>query len=121
MRHAQPLGFFLLVFVSVYARRATGCAFCETLSQQQLQLRQLQQLSQQQPHQQQGYKTIGSPRPFGAEKPTRVQEFNRTGVLHPEYQIPATLRPGNVSQWVSTTLSVFFFYQASSIPIKSST
>ncbi|XP_050581962.1 protein NDNF [Bombus affinis] len=99
MRHAQPLGFFLLVFVSVYARRATGCAFCETLSQQQLQLRQLQQLSQQQPHQQQGYKTIGSPRPFGAEKPTRVQEFNRTGVLHPEYQIPATLRPGNVSQF----------------------
>ncbi|XP_043604915.1 protein NDNF [Bombus pyrosoma] len=99
MRHAQPLGLFLLVFVSVYARRATGCAFCETLSQQQLQLRQLQQLSQQQPRQQQGYKTIGSPRPFGAEKPTRAQEFNRTGVLHPEYQIPATLRPGNVSQF----------------------
>ena len=104
MRHALPLRFFfffffLLVFVSVYARRATGCAFCEKLSQQQLQLRQLQQLSQQQPHQQQqGYKTIGSPRPFGAEKPTRVQEFNRTGVLHPEYLIPATLRPGNVSQ-----------------------
>lgn len=99
MRHALPLRFFFLVFVSVYARRATGCAFCEKLSQQQLQLRQLQQLSQQQPHQQQqGYKTIGSPRPFGAEKPTRVQEFNRTGVLHPEYLIPATLRPGNVSQ-----------------------
>ncbi|XP_043511392.1 protein NDNF [Frieseomelitta varia] len=105
MRHALPLRlfyffFYLLVFVSVYARRATGCAFCEKLSQQQLQLRQLQQLSQQQPHQQQqGYKTIGSPRPFGAEKPTRVQEFNRTGVLHPEYLIPATLRPGNVSQF----------------------
>ncbi|XP_043797383.1 protein NDNF [Apis laboriosa] len=96
MRHAS-LRFFLLVFVPMYARQATGCAFCETLSQQQLQLRQLHQLSQQQ--QQQGYKTIGSPRPFGGEKPTRVQEFNRTGVLHPEYQIPATLRPGNVSQF----------------------
>ncbi|XP_015595908.1 protein NDNF [Cephus cinctus] len=41
----------------------------------------------------------GSPRPFGTEKPTRVEEFNRTGVLHPEYQIPATLQPGNVSQF----------------------
>ncbi|CAK9826602.1 Protein NDNF [Anthophora retusa] len=98
MRHALPLG-FLVVFVSVFARRDTGCAFCERLSQQQLQLRQLQQLSQHQLKQQQGYRTIGSPRPFGAEKPTRVQEFNRTGVLHPEYQIPATLRPGNVSQF----------------------
>ncbi|XP_034188746.2 neuron derived neurotrophic factor nord [Osmia lignaria lignaria] len=86
---------FVLAFVSV----VTGCTFCD----RQLQLRQLQQLSQQQQQQQQqqqlGYKTMGSPRPFGAEKPTRAQEFNRTGVLHPEYQIPATLRPGNVSQF----------------------
>ncbi|XP_076177316.1 neuron derived neurotrophic factor nord isoform X2 [Ptiloglossa arizonensis] len=97
LRHGIEIG-FLVAFVSVFAGRGTGCAFCERLSQQQLQLRQLQQLSQQQP-QQQGYRTIGSPRPFGAEKPTRVQEFNRTGVLHPEYQIPATIRPGNVSQF----------------------
>ncbi|XP_076235714.1 neuron derived neurotrophic factor nord [Calliopsis andreniformis] len=98
LRHGVQVG-FLVAFVSVFARRGTGCAFCERMSQQQLQLRQLQQLSQQQPQQQQGYRTIGSPRPFGAEKPTRVQEFNRTGVLHPEYLIPATLRPGNVSQF----------------------
>ncbi|XP_043260858.1 protein NDNF [Colletes gigas] len=79
-RHGFQVG-FLVAFVSVFARRGTGCAFCDRLSQQQ------------------GYRTIGSPRPFGSEKPTRVQEFNRTGVLHPEYQIPANLRPGNVSQF----------------------
>lgn len=106
LRHGVHVG-FLVVFVSVFARRGTGCAFCERMSQQQSQLRQLQQLSQQQPQQQQGYRTIGSPRPFGAEKPTRAQEFNRTGVLHPEYLIPATLRPGNVSQWVPATLFTF--------------
>ncbi|CAL7933801.1 unnamed protein product [Xylocopa violacea] len=103
MRHAPPSGFLLLLLVfvsSFFARRVAGCAFCDRLSQQQSQLRQLHQLSQQQPQQpHQLHKTIGSPRPFGAEKPTRVQEFNRTGVLHPEYQIPATLRPGNVSQF----------------------
>ncbi|KOX81035.1 Protein NDNF [Melipona quadrifasciata] len=56
---------------------------------------------------------LTTPRPFGAEKPTRVQEFNRTGVLHPEYLIPATLRPGNVSHnWsfeTSETLESFEF------------
>ncbi|KZC11058.1 Protein NDNF [Dufourea novaeangliae] len=93
LRHCCQIG-FLLACVSVFADRGTGCAFCEGLSQQQSQLQQLQQFTQHQ-----GYRTIGSPRPFGAEKPTRVQEFNRTGVLHPEYQIPATLRPGNVSQF----------------------
>ncbi|XP_033330727.1 neuron derived neurotrophic factor nord [Megalopta genalis] len=93
LRHVCQIG-FLLVCVSVFARQGTGCAFCEGLSQQQLQLRQLQQLSQHQ-----GYRTIGSPKPFGGERPTRVQEFNRTCVLHPEYQIPATLRPGNVSRF----------------------
>ena len=40
----------------------------------------------------------GSPRPYGMERPTRVEEFNRTEVIHPEYQIPATLQPGNVSK-----------------------
>ncbi|XP_076387509.1 neuron derived neurotrophic factor nord isoform X2 [Megachile rotundata] len=96
MRCDLPVVALMLAFVSV--PKVDGCAFCDRLSQQQMQLRQLQQLSQQQ-QQQQGYKTMGSPRPFGAEKPTRAQEFNRTGVLHPEYQIPATLRPGNVSQF----------------------
>ncbi|XP_053973192.1 uncharacterized protein LOC128873570 isoform X1 [Hylaeus volcanicus] len=85
LHHGLHVG-FIVAFVSVYARSGTGCSFCERLSQQQL-------------SQQQGYRTIGSPRPFGAEKPTRAQEFNRTGVLHPEYQIPANLRPGNVSQF----------------------
>jgi hypothetical protein len=40
----------------------------------------------------------GSPRPFGAERPSRAEEFNLTGVLQPEYQIRATLKPNNVSQ-----------------------
>ncbi|XP_017892829.2 protein NDNF-like [Ceratina calcarata] len=82
-RITMPLSLiFLITLASVFSVRVTGCAFCQRLS-----------------HQQASYKTIGSPRPFGAEKPTRVQEFDRTGVLHPEYQIPATLRPGNVSQF----------------------
>ncbi|KAK2574935.1 hypothetical protein KPH14_008702 [Odynerus spinipes] len=82
---------FLLLLVSSSVSRCTGCAFCEKLFQQQ-----------QQKQEKQSYptrRTVGSPRPFGGEKPTRAQEFNRTGVLHPEYQIPATLRPGNVSQF----------------------
>jgi len=82
----------LMVLASI-ARSCAGCPFC---ARQQLQ--QLQQRTQPQQQQQQFYRTIGSPRPFGADRPTRVQEFNRTGVLHPEYQIPATIRPGNVSQ-----------------------
>ncbi|KAG7206532.1 hypothetical protein KM043_003875 [Ampulex compressa] len=82
---ALKLG-LLLVLVSVFAQSGTGCAFCERLSQQQRQHRPT-------------HRSFGSPKPFGAEKPTRVQEFNRTGVLHPEYQIPATLRPGNVSRF----------------------
>ncbi|KAF7398358.1 hypothetical protein HZH66_006255 [Vespula vulgaris] len=63
---------------------------------------QQQRQQQEQEQEEQSYqtrRTVGSPRPFGAERPTRAQEFNRTGVLHPEYQIPATLRPGNVSQF----------------------
>ncbi|XP_077260977.1 neuron derived neurotrophic factor nord isoform X2 [Temnothorax americanus] len=84
----------VLMILASIARSCTGCPFC---ARQQLQ--QLQQRSQPQPQQQQLYRTIGSPRPFGADRPTRVQEFNRTGVLHPEYQIPATIRPGNVSQF----------------------
>lgn len=40
----------------------------------------------------------GSPRPYGTDRPSRVEEFNRTDVIHPEYQIPATLQPGNVSK-----------------------
>ncbi|XP_076676860.1 neuron derived neurotrophic factor nord [Andrena cerasifolii] len=86
LRHAFQAG-ILVVFVSVYGPNGVaGCAFCERLSHRQ-------------PQQQQGHRTISSPRPFGAEKPTRVQEFNRTGVLHPEYLIPATIPPGNVSQF----------------------
>ena len=42
--------------------------------------------------------TMGSPRPFGSDRPTKAEEFNRTGVLLPEYQLPATLNPNNVSQ-----------------------
>lgn len=76
----------ILMILASIARNCAGCPFCAR-----------QQPSEQQ-QQQQLYRTIGSPRPFGADKPTRVQEFNRTGVLHPEYQIPATIRPGNVSQ-----------------------
>lgn len=41
---------------------------------------------------------LGSPRPFGSDRPSRAEEFNRTGVLHPEYLITATLKPTNVSQ-----------------------
>ncbi|XP_043272141.1 protein NDNF [Venturia canescens] len=47
--------------------------------------------------QRRGFK--GSPRPYGIDRPTRVEEFNRTDVIHPEYQIPATLQPGNVSKF----------------------
>ena len=39
-----------------------------------------------------------SARMFGAERPSRAEEFNRTGVLQPEYQIRATLNPNDVSQ-----------------------
>ncbi|XP_029161548.1 protein NDNF isoform X1 [Nylanderia fulva] len=78
----------ILMILASIARGCAGCPFCAR-----------QQPSEQQQQQQQLYRTIGSPRPFGADKPTRVQEFNRTGVLHPEYQIPATIRPGNVSQF----------------------
>ncbi|EFN78852.1 Fibronectin type-III domain-containing protein C4orf31 [Harpegnathos saltator] len=110
----------LMILVSI-ARGCSGCPFCarqllQQLQQQQQQSQQQQQQErqeqeqeqeqeqhqhQQQQHQQQQepYRSIGSLRPFGADRPTRVQEFNRTGVLHPEYQIPATIRPGNVSQF----------------------
>ncbi|XP_011494676.1 PREDICTED: protein NDNF-like isoform X2 [Ceratosolen solmsi marchali] len=46
-----------------------------------------------------GMNVHGSPRPFGAERPSRAEEFNLTGVLQPEYQIRATLKPNNVSQF----------------------
>ncbi|XP_014614592.1 PREDICTED: protein NDNF isoform X1 [Polistes canadensis] len=84
----------LLLVASLSTSRCTGCAFCEKFFQPQPR--------QQREQEEKSYltrRTIGSPRPFGAERPTRAQEFNRTGVLHPEYQIPATLRPGNVSQF----------------------
>ncbi|XP_011155859.2 protein NDNF isoform X2 [Solenopsis invicta] len=85
----------VLMILASIARSCTGCPFCT----RQQQLQQLQQQRSQLQQQQQFYRTIGSPRPFGADRPSRVQEFNRTGVLHPEYQIPATIRPGNVSQF----------------------
>lgn len=44
--------------------------------------------------------TMGSPRPYRSEKPTKAEEFNRTGVLLPEYQLPATLNPHNVSKFL---------------------
>ncbi|XP_020283733.1 protein NDNF [Pseudomyrmex gracilis] len=90
----------LMAILASIVRGRAACPFCD----RQQQLEQLQQLQLQSPHhhhqqqqQQQPYQTIGSP--FGTDRPTRVQEFNRTGVLHPEYQIPATIRPGNVSQF----------------------
>ncbi|XP_014473907.1 PREDICTED: uncharacterized protein LOC106744027 [Dinoponera quadriceps] len=83
----------IIGILMILASIARGCPFC---ARQLLQQLQQQQQSQQQ---QESYRAIGSLRPFGADKPTRVQEFNRTGVLHPEYQIPATIRPGNVSQF----------------------
>nr|KAF7425028.1 hypothetical protein H0235_007466 [Vespula pensylvanica] len=89
---------FLLLVASLCASYCTGCAFCEKFFQPQQQQRQ-QQEQEQEEQSYQTRRTVGSPRPFGAERPTRAQEFNRTGVLHPEYQIPATLRPGNVSQF----------------------
>ncbi|XP_012219994.1 protein NDNF isoform X2 [Linepithema humile] len=82
---------YTVIGILMLASIARGCPFCDR--------EQLAQLQQPQQQQQQLYRTIGSPRPFGADKPSRVQEFNRTGVLHPEYQIPATIRPGNVSQF----------------------
>ncbi|XP_036141295.1 uncharacterized protein LOC105839501 isoform X3 [Monomorium pharaonis] len=81
----------ILMILASIARICAGCPFCARQQLQQLQLQRSQS--------QQFYRTIGSPRPFGVDRPNRVQEFNRTGVLHPEYQIPATIRPGNVSQF----------------------
>ncbi|XP_015178449.1 PREDICTED: protein NDNF isoform X2 [Polistes dominula] len=89
----------LLLVASLSTSRCTGCAFCEKFFQPQ---HQQQRQHEQREQEEKSYltrRTISSLRPFGVERPTRAQEFNRTGVLHPEYQIPATLRPGNVSQF----------------------
>lgn len=41
-----------------------------------------------------GESPLDSPRPFGQAKASRAEEFDRTGVLQPDSQITATLRPG---------------------------
>jgi len=87
------MSYIMIGILMILTSIVRGCPFC---ARQQLQQLQQRSQPQPQPQQQQFYRTIGSP--FGADRPTRVQEFNRTGVLHPEYQIPATIKPGNVSQ-----------------------
>ncbi|XP_012272388.1 protein NDNF [Orussus abietinus] len=83
----------LLVAASLDRRTCLGVL---AEGQRHLQMQMQMQMQMQVPPR---HQTIGSPRPFGAEKPSRFEEFNRTGVLHPEYQTPATLHPGNVSQF----------------------
>ncbi|XP_046478439.1 protein NDNF [Neodiprion pinetum] len=46
-----------------------------------------------------GESPLDSPRPFGQGKASRAEEFDRTGVLQPDSQITATLRPGTNSEF----------------------
>ncbi|XP_048510032.1 uncharacterized protein LOC105687450 isoform X1 [Athalia rosae] len=46
-----------------------------------------------------GESPLDSPRPFGQGKASRAEEFDRTGVLQPDSQITATLRPGIHSEF----------------------
>ncbi|KAJ8680299.1 hypothetical protein QAD02_016086 [Eretmocerus hayati] len=68
----------------------------QLLEQQQLQ-RQRDQQAVASPLQRRIASAASRPRAL-AERPTRAEEFNITGVLQPEYQIRATLKPNDESQ-----------------------